>query len=300
MSWKKTFYEGLKSGIPIGLGYLPVSFTFGFLEVSGGLPVWVAVFISLTNLTSAGQFAGTILILAGAGYFEVALTTFVINLRYMLMSLSLSQKLDEKTGTGARLALAFGITDETFVVSSLHSGILKASYMLGLITMPILGWNLGTWLGGAISAVLPQALQNAMGIALYAMFIALILPAARKSRSVHGNSRMIRTVKKPARTRVRKRGQNDEYSSRGSRSSRNTRYEIRADLCPFDGTGYIYSACSSSYDFPETDPFEVYPIFLRLYAVCSAGGTDISGCIYLHRTSLFGGRRNDRSGDFGI
>ena len=120
MSWKKTFYEGLKSGIPIGLGYLPVSFTFGFLAVSGGLPVWVAVFISLTNLTSAGQFAGTHLILAGAGYFEVALTTFVINLRYMLMSLSLSQKLDEKTGTGARLALAFGITDETFVVSSLH------------------------------------------------------------------------------------------------------------------------------------------------------------------------------------
>ena len=130
MSWKKTFYEGLKSGIPIGLGYLPVSFTFGFLAVSGGLPVWVAVFISLTNLTSAGQFAGTNLILAGAGYFEVALTTFVINLRYMLMSLSLSQKLDEKTGTGARLALAFGITDETFVVSSLHPGILKASYVL--------------------------------------------------------------------------------------------------------------------------------------------------------------------------
>ena len=127
MSWKKTFYEGLKSGIPIGLGYLPVSFTFGFLAVSGGLSVWVAVFISLTNLTSAGQFAGTNLILAGAGYFEVALTTFVINLRYMLMSLSLSQKLDEKTGPGARLALAFGITDETFVVSSLHPGILKAS-----------------------------------------------------------------------------------------------------------------------------------------------------------------------------
>ena len=99
---------------------------------------------------------------------------------------------------------------------------------------------------------------------------------------------MIRTVKKPVRTRVRKRGQNDEYS-RGSRSSRNTRYEIRADLCPFDGTGYIYSTCSSGYDFPETDPFEVYPIFLRLYAVCSAGSTDISGCIYLHRTSLFGG-----------
>ncbi len=184
MSWKRTFYEGVRGGMPIGLGYLPVSFTFGFMAVSGGLSVWMAVFISLTNLTSAGQFAGTNLLLAGAGYFEVALTTLIINLRYMLMSLSLSQKLDEKTGIGARLALAFGITDETFVVSSLHPGVLKASYMLGLISMPILGWNIGTWLGGAISTVLPQALQNAMGIALYAMFIALIMPAARKSMEV--------------------------------------------------------------------------------------------------------------------
>ena len=184
MSWKKSFMEGVKSGIPIGMGYLPVSFTFGFLAVSGGLPVWVACFISLTNLTSAGQFAGTNLILAGAGYVEVALTTLVINLRYMLMSLSLSQKLSETTGTLERLVLAFGITDETFVVSSLQPGILISSYMIGLMTMPIFGWNLGTLLGGSISTLLPQALQNAMGIALYAMFIALIIPAARKSLQV--------------------------------------------------------------------------------------------------------------------
>ncbi|CBL36623.1 Predicted branched-chain amino acid permease (azaleucine resistance) [butyrate-producing bacterium SM4/1] len=98
MNWKRDFKKGLKAGIPIGLGYIPVSFTFGFLAVSGGLPVWVAVVISLTNLTSAGQFAGTNLIFAGAGYFEVALTTFVINIRYMLMSLSLSQKLDKRQG----------------------------------------------------------------------------------------------------------------------------------------------------------------------------------------------------------
>lgn len=184
MNWKDCFREGVKDGIPIGLGYIPVSFTFGFLAVSGGFPVWVAVLISLTNLTSAGQFAGTNLILAGAGYLEVALTTFVINIRYMLMSLSLSQKLDQKAGTLKRLVLAFGITDETFVVSSLKPGTLKASYMIGLITMPIAGWNLGTFLGAVISGVLPAALQNAMGIALYAMFIALIIPAARKSRPV--------------------------------------------------------------------------------------------------------------------
>ena len=181
MSWKKSFMEGIKSGIPIGMGYLPVSFTFGFLAVSGGLPVWIACLISLTNLTSAGQFAGTNLILAGAGYVEVALTTFVINLRYLLMSLSLSQKVEQTTGTLERMVMAFGITDETFVVSSLKPGIIKTSYMVGLMSMPIFGWNLGTLLGGSISTLLPQALQNAMGIALYAMFIALILPAARES-----------------------------------------------------------------------------------------------------------------------
>lgn len=181
MDWRREFKKGIKSGLPIGIGYIPVSFTFGFLAVSGGLPIWVAVVISLTNLTSAGQFAGTNLIFAGAGYLEVALTTFVINIRYMLMSLSLSQKLERKTGTLARLALAFGITDETFVVGSLKPGTLTAPFMLGLILMPIAGWNLGTLVGGCISTLLPQALQNAMGIALYAMFIALIIPAAKAS-----------------------------------------------------------------------------------------------------------------------
>lgn len=184
MRWKHDFKQGLKSGMPIGLGYLPVSFTFGFLAVSGGLPLWVAVLISLTNLTSAGQFAGTTLIFAGAGYVEVALTTFVINIRYMLMSLSLSQKLEQRTTTIERLILAFGITDETFVISSIKPGVLKASFMLGLMALPIAGWNLGTFLGGSISSFLPEALQSAMGIALYAMFIALIIPAAKQSRHV--------------------------------------------------------------------------------------------------------------------
>lgn len=184
MRWKKEFKEGIRGGLPIGLGYLPVSFTFGFLAVSGGLPLWIAVLISFTNLTSAGQFAGTSLILAGAGYVETGLTTFVINIRYMLMSLSLSQKLEQRTGTLKRLVLAFGITDETFVVSSLRQDSLSAPYMIGLMMMPIAGWNIGTLLGGSISGLLPEALQNAMGIALYAMFIALIIPAARKSRSV--------------------------------------------------------------------------------------------------------------------
>ena len=180
----KQFTYGLKRGFPIVLGYLPVSFTFGFMAVSGGLPVWVAVVISMTNLTSAGQFAGTNLIFASAGYIEVALTTLVINLRYSLMSLSLSQKVDRKVPVWKRMIVAFGITDETFVMASMEKGKLSASYMLGLMTLPFIGWSLGTFLGGTISSLLPISLQNAMGIGLYAMFIALIIPAAREKKEV--------------------------------------------------------------------------------------------------------------------
>lgn len=181
MNWKMEFKRGLKAGFPIGLGYAPVAFTFGFIAVSGGLPVWAACFISLTNLTSAGQFAGTNLILAGAGYMELAMTTFVINLRYMLMSLSLGQKLESGIGTLKRMGFGFGVTDETFVVASLKPGRLSAAYLFGLIAMPVFGWNFGTVMGACISSMLPEALQNAMGIALYGMFIALIVPAARDS-----------------------------------------------------------------------------------------------------------------------
>ncbi|MCI8455091.1 MAG: AzlC family ABC transporter permease [Lachnospiraceae bacterium] len=181
MSWKREWRRGIRDGLPIGLGYIPVSFTFGFLAVSGGLPVWIACLISLTNLTSAGQFAGTNLILANAGYMEIAMTTFVINIRYMLMSLSLSQRIEKKMGAARRMLFGFGVTDETFVVASLRPGTLRFAYLIGLITLPIAGWNLGTLMGACISSVLPAALQNAMGIALYGMFIALLVPAARDS-----------------------------------------------------------------------------------------------------------------------
>lgn len=175
---------GLKKGFPIFLGYLPVSFTFGFMAVSGGLPVWLALIISVTNLTSAGQFAGTNLIFAQAGYLEIALTTFVINLRYSLMSLSLSQKIPPKTPIWKRLIFSFGITDETFVVASTELHTPTAGYLFGLITLPFIGWSLGTLLGGSISSLLPLSLQNAMGIGLYAMFIALIIPASRENKKI--------------------------------------------------------------------------------------------------------------------
>ena len=181
---KQQFLYGVKRGFPIGLGYLPVSFTFGLMAVNGGLPLWLTVFISLTNLTSAGQFAGTSLILANASYLEVTLTTFVINIRYMLMSLSLSQKLEESITLPQRLLFGFGITDETFSVASSEQGKLTNEYMLGLISMPIIGWSLGTFLGGLICSALPQTLSSAMGIALYGMFIAIIVPPAVTSKPI--------------------------------------------------------------------------------------------------------------------
>lgn len=181
---RKDFIYGLKRGFPIAAGYLPVSFTFGLMAVSGGIPVWMAVFISLSNLTSAGQFAGTNLILTGAGLFEITLTTFVINLRYMLMSLSLTQRLDKNMSLPERMLIGYGVTDETFSVASLEQDTLTFSYLQGLILGPVLGWTLGTALGAMICSALPDSLSNAMGIALYGMFIAILLPAAKRSKPV--------------------------------------------------------------------------------------------------------------------
>jgi predicted branched-subunit amino acid permease len=125
------------------------------MAVSGGLPVWIAVFISMSNLTSAGQFAGTNLILSGAGYLEIALTTFIINIRYMLMSLSLTQRLDLSMSLPKRLLIAFGITDEVFSVASMERGSLSFPYLIGLITGPFLGWSAGTALGAVICSAIP-------------------------------------------------------------------------------------------------------------------------------------------------
>lgn len=177
------FIFGIKKGIPIALGYIPVSFTFGLMAVNGGIPVWIAILISLTNLTSAGQFAGASLIIANASLIEITLTTFVINIRYMLMSLSLSQKIVQRMPVVKRGIIAFGITDETFTVASLEKGEIGFPYMFGLITCPYLGWALGTALGALTSSILPETLQNSMGIALYAMFIALVVPASKKSKA---------------------------------------------------------------------------------------------------------------------
>ena len=179
-----TFRKGLRDGIPICLGYISVSFAFGMMAAEGGLPVWTAVLISVTNLTSSGQVAGTSLMLSGGSLLEIGITTFVINIRYMLMSLSLSQKLDSKMTLLERCILAFGNTDEIFAVSMQQRGPIPSRYLAGLILLPFAGWALGTFTGAAMAGVLPAAIRSALGIAIYGMFLAIIVPPAKHSRQI--------------------------------------------------------------------------------------------------------------------
>lgn len=180
----KTFVHGLKQGIPIALGYFAVSFAFGVMTRTNGFSPLVSTIISLTNLTSSGQFAGVEMMLEHASYFEIGLAVLLINLRYSLMSISLSQKIDPKTPKWQRLLYGFGITDEVFAIAFKEEKGIKASYMAGLILLPIVGWTLGTLVGSLSSQILPPRLLDAMGIALYAMFIAIFVPDAKKSLSI--------------------------------------------------------------------------------------------------------------------
>ena len=181
---RNEFTQGMRHGIPICLGYFSVSAAFGMMAVLSGIPLWVVVMISLTNLTSAGQFAGVNLMLAGGTYLELIVSMLVINIRYFLMSLSLSQKVNEKMTYPKRLGISFGITDEIFAVAIQRPGMVTASYMAGLILLPVIGWTGGTFVGGAVTSVLPKSVTSALGIALYGMFIAIIIPAARYQKAV--------------------------------------------------------------------------------------------------------------------
>jgi len=181
---KGSFRQGIRHGIPIALGYLSVSFTFGMKAVEEGLTVLQAVLVSMTNVTSAGQFAALPLMAAQASMAEVALTQFTINLRYALMSLSLGPRLDGSMGTPQRLAFSFMNTDEIFAVASSQPGKVGKTYLYGLMLTPWFGWALGTLLGAAAGTLLPAFVRSALGIAIYGMFLAIILPPSRKMASV--------------------------------------------------------------------------------------------------------------------
>ena len=175
--------EGLRDGLPIGLGYFPVSFAFGILAVSGGLTWWQGTLLSLLNLTSAGQFAGLEIMLAGGSLMEMVISQVVINLRYSLMSITLSQKVDGSVKGVRRFIFPYNVTDEIFGVSSARASV-SYRYWQGVRLLPVIGWTLGTMAGAMLGSVLPEDLLNAMGAMLYAMFIAIVVPVAKKSRPV--------------------------------------------------------------------------------------------------------------------
>lgn len=180
---RNEFVNGAKDGVPIALGYFAVSFSFGMAALAAGMPLWVSVALSGLNMTSAGQFSALTLMAAGAPVSEIAASTLVINIRYLLMSLVLSQKLD-RMNIFKRMAVAFGITDEIFTVASTKPRKVGAAYMAGLILVPYIGWTLGTLVGGAAGALMGEGAVSALGIGLYAMFIAIVLPVAKESRAV--------------------------------------------------------------------------------------------------------------------
>ena len=176
--------RGIRDGIPIAVGYFSVSFTFGMMAVQSGISPFHAVLISLLNLTSAGQFAGLTVIVSNASLMEMALTQLVVNIRYALMSVSLSQKLDDSVKMRSRLLIAYGITDEIFAVASSKPGTVGAKYLYGLILLPVLGWVGGTLAGAVASTLLPATVISALGVALYGMFIAIVVPPAKEHKEV--------------------------------------------------------------------------------------------------------------------
>lgn len=178
------YVQGVHTGLPVGMGYFSVSFGFGAMAAAQGIKALDAALISISNLTSAGQFAGLTLIVAAATLWEMVLTQLVINSRYALMSLALSQRMGERIGFLPRLLIAFFNTDEIFALAMDRKEPLTVPFLLGLGTLPMIGWTGGTLFGALAGSVLPVSIRAALGVMLYGMFIAIVVPPARKEKPV--------------------------------------------------------------------------------------------------------------------
>ncbi len=174
--------QGIRDGIPIALGYFFVSFTFGIMGSAEGLRWWETVLLSMTNLTSAGQFAGVKIIATGGTLLELAISQLIINLRYALMGISLSQKTDERFRGASRAILGFAITDEIYGVAINRSTAVSRRYFAGLLILPYCGWSLGTLAGAVLGNVMPATITEAMGLAIYGMFVAIVVPRTKGDR----------------------------------------------------------------------------------------------------------------------
>lgn len=177
---------GMRDGIPIALGYFAVAFTLGIAARNAGLTAFQGLLASLLNNASAGEYAGFTLIAAGAAYWEVALVTLITNARYLLMSCALSQKFAPDAPLRHRLLVGFDVTDELFGITIARPRYLDPYYNYGAMLVTIPGWAIGTALGVIAGNVLPLRVVSALSVALYGMFLAVIIPPARKSRVVAG------------------------------------------------------------------------------------------------------------------
>lgn len=184
-SGKLNFIAGAKAGLPVAIGYIPIGIAFGLLAKSLDIPNYISVLMSLLIYAGASQFIGVNLIVLGASMGEIVITTFILNLRHFLMTATLSPRLEAEVTKKWRSLLAFGVTDETFSVSVLQPGEKLSQYfVLGLNTVAFASWNIGTWLGFFFAASVPDLVKVSMGIALYAMFIGLLIPHIKKSKPV--------------------------------------------------------------------------------------------------------------------
>ncbi len=179
----KLFLRGLRSGIPIGLGYLSVSFSFGIMAISMGFEWWQAVIISMSTVTSAGQLAAIGIMISPAQYATMLISQLTINVRYSFMSMSLSQKVSKKFNGFKRWILGFFMTDEIFAVAAAED-VVEPSFFLGLSVIPYVGWTLGTLIGALVGNVLPTIVMSALCLAIYGMFLAIVLPPAKRSKAV--------------------------------------------------------------------------------------------------------------------
>lgn len=179
----QNYKRGLAAGIPIALGYMSVSFTFGIMAVSYGLAWWQALIISMTTVTSAGQFAGIGIMIHPGQYFQILISQITINIRYSFMSISVGQKADNRFKGLSRWILGFMMTDEIFAVATQEESVSR-SFFAGLATLPYIGWALGTLFGAILGSILPERLMSALSLAIYGMFVAIVVPEMKKSRPV--------------------------------------------------------------------------------------------------------------------
>lgn len=180
-----SFNAGLKAGIPIAIGYIPIAIAFGLLAKASGAPNYLGLLMSFLIFAGASQFVGINLLSIGTTFSEIVLTTFILNLRHFLMGAAISQRIEKSTSRNWMALLAFGLTDETFTVAALQEQEkLSKHFVLGLNLMAFAAWNVGTWGGVFLAAGLPESLKASMGIALYVMFIGLLIPSMKKARSI--------------------------------------------------------------------------------------------------------------------